>query len=636
VISPVPLITRVPLCLERSGDGADSAVVTQFDMGSLEKVGLVKMDFLGLRNLRVIDEALRLIGPGAPDVDRLPDADPKTFEMLCKGDAHGVFQLESPGMRDLLKRFKPKNLEDLDQLIALYRPGPMQNIEQYLRRRQGREKVTALLPAMLPMLENTWGIIVYQEQVMRIAVEIGGLSLAQADLLRRAMSKKDPELLEKHRGEFVAGAKGKGLKAAEADQLFGLLAEFAAYGFNKSHSASYALVAYQTAWLKAHHAAPFLCALLSSEAGNADRVVATLSECRRMGLEALPPDVNQSGAMFTVDQGRIRFGLAAVKNVGVAAMQALLSERGKGGPFKGFDDLLSRVDSRLMNARMVESLIKAGALDSLGSGHRAALLAELPTRLGQAQRRHEELESGQTSLFDVQGGGGGSSPAPAPAGAGAGAGTGVPSWIDSVKLGFEKQVLGFYVSGHPLRRYERLIGALGAVDVSRLKELKDGAPVLACGVVLGVKQQLTKRKESFARVMLEDFEGLVEILVWPKAWESCKELLKKDAMLAVRGRADLSGDEAKISAEEVLELQAAPSKLAKALHLGLDAADAEAAQQLQEWLKNFRGSLPVRLHWRKGKDEVEQKLGAGNGASALGPALEALFNLAGVEIRFEL
>jgi DNA polymerase-3 subunit alpha len=342
-------------------------------MGSLEKVGLVKMDFLGLRNLRVIDEALRLIRHDAPDVDALADADPLTFDMLGRGESHGVFQLESPGMRDLLKRFKPRNLEDLDQLGALYRPGPMQHIDLFLRRRQGKEKATVMLPAMQSILAGTHGIIVYQEQVMKIAVEVGGLSLGQADLLRRAMSKKDPDLLEKHRTEFVKGAQGRGLKAAQAEELFDLLAEFASYGFNKSHSAAYALVSYQTAWLKAHHSPEFLCALLSSEAGNADRVVGTMAECRRMGVDVLPPDVNESGALFTVSLGKIRFGLAAVKGVGVMAMQCLLEEREKGGKFSDLSDLLARVDLRQINARMVESLNNAGALDCLGQGHRAGL-----------------------------------------------------------------------------------------------------------------------------------------------------------------------------------------------------------------------------------------------------------------------
>ena len=629
VISPVPLIERVPLCVEKSseGEGETAMIVTQFDMGSLEKVGLVKMDFLGLRNLRVIEEALKLIGPGAPDVDKLEDADPRTFEMLARGDSHGVFQLESSGMRDLLKRFKPKNLEDLDQLIALYRPGPMQNIDQYLRRRQGKEKVAVMHPLMLPVLQNTCGIIVYQEQVMRIAVELGGLSLGQADLLRRAMSKKDPDLLEKHRAEFVQGAKKKGLDSAQAEALFDLLAEFASYGFNKSHSAAYALVAYQTAWLKARYPGEFLCALLSSESGNADRVVATMAEARRLGVEILPPDVNSSGTLFTVDGGKIRFGLAAIKNVGILAMQSLLAEREKDGQFKDFDDLLSRVDSRQMNARMVESLIKAGALDSLAQGRRSRLLAELPSRLGDAARKHDERESGQGSLFgDLN----------SPSQAAARVSDQVPDWAESVKLGFEKEVLGFYVSGHPLRKHERLMKALGAADLSRLKEARDGQALLACGVVLAVKQQMTRRNEAFARVTLEDFEGQVEVLVWPRTYEASKALLKKDAMLAVRGKADLSGDEAKISAEELFELGSAPTRLAKSVHVAIGADDEGAAKNFQEWVKKWKGSLPVTVHWRKDGESVAQKLGEAHKAALMAPALESLLALENVEIEFEI
>jgi DNA polymerase-3 subunit alpha len=611
VISPVPLIERVPLCLDRTADGTDESspgVVTQFDMASLEKVGLVKIDFLGLRTLRVIDGAVKGIADPTLDIDHLGDADAKTFEMLSHGFAHGVFQLESSGMRDLLKRFRPKCLEDLDQLIALYRPGPMHMIDEYLRRREGRQKTVLLLPELAPILKDTCGVIVYQEQVMKIAVEIGGLSLAKADLLRRAMSKKDQDLLEKHRLEFVAGASARGVNREKADELFDLLARFAEYGFNKSHSAAYALLAYQTAWLKAHYPAEFLCSLLSTESSNADRVVATLNECRRMGVEVLPPDLNESGVFFTLSQGRIRFGLAAIKNVGVAAVEAVIAERQKGGPFTSLEDLLSRCDSKAVNQRMAESLIKAGALDLICQGLRAQALAELPQLSTQAVTRHADREQGQTSLFDL---GAELLTAPKP-------GIKVPDWADSVKLGFEKEVLGFYVSGHPLRRFERLIKALGPVELSKVKDLKDSTAVLACGIVLGVKTQMTRRNELFARVMLEDFSGMLEVMVWPNTFAANKALIKKDAMLALRARVDLSNDEAKLSAEELVELELAPMRLPKTLHLELDDADDESSVALLAWIQAHPGNLPLVLHWKKGAEVVSQALPSAHRVSAAG------------------
>ncbi|MES2201524.1 MAG: DNA polymerase III subunit alpha [candidate division FCPU426 bacterium] len=607
VISPVPLIERVPLCLDKAAtENAAATVVTQFDMGSLEKVGLVKMDFLGLRTLRILETALGLIQGAKPDIDHLPDADPEAFAMLAAGHSHGIFQLESPGMRDLLKRFKPRCLEDLDQLIALYRPGPMRMIDEYLRKREGKEPLNAPLPELLPLLKNTCGVILYQEQVMTIAVQIGGLSLAKADLLRRAMSKKDPELLEGHREEFCRGAKAHGLGSDKAGELFDLLARFAEYGFNKSHSACYALVAYQTAWLKAHYPAEFLCALMSAEAGNADKVVATLAECRRLGLSVAPPDVNESGALFTISGGKIRFGLAAIKNVGVGAMELLLEDRKKAGPFKDMRDLLSRVDPRALNTRMVESLIKAGALDSLyPSGYgRAKAMADLPQLVGGAARMAEDRMLGQGSLFgDSEGN------LSAPVAAAEAGGNGVAAlanWSDSVKLGFEKEMLGFYVTGHPLGRHERLIRALRPHGLAQLADLRDGTPLKVCGIVLGLKTQTTKRGEVFARAMLEDFEGMLEVLVWPMALAPCKAWLKKDALVLVKGRLDLSGEEPKISAEELIDLESLP-KAARALHLRSDAMDASATD-LVHWIAEHPGSLPVHLHWIKGDRELVQKL----------------------------
>jgi len=607
VIGQGPLIDEVPLAL---ATGHDGGVVTQYDMASLERVGLVKMDFLGLRTLSVLDEACRLIsaaGGSVPDLDTLPDGDEATFAMLAKGDSHGVFQLESWGMRDLLKRFKPRNVEDLDQLIALFRPGPMRMIDEYLKRRDGTVPVTYDLPQLKPILEKTSGVIVYQEQVMRIAMDVAGFSAGGADLLRRAMGKKDPELLEKQRVAFVKGAGQRGVGTAAADKLFDLLARFAEYGFNKAHSAAYALLAYQTGWLKARHPAAFLAALLSSEMGNPDRVQAAMAEARRSGVQLLGPDVNHSQTRFSLEAGQLRFGLAAVRHVGEGAMDALVAARGA-KPFASLDDLLERCDNSLLNLKAMEYLVKAGALDSLalGGSGRAGLLAHLPMSADRATRRRAELESGQGSLFPSRPGEempGTSGQALPPSGS-------VPAWDELQRLAFEKEALGFYLSGHPLDRWQAVLKAFRCRPLTGLEGGRDGAALRCGGVVLGVKQQVTKRGESMARITLEDLEGVAELIVWPKVMEASRSLVCKDALLLVKGRLDLSGDEARISVEELLPLEEAVQR-SLGLHVRLGGSRPKAAEKLLAWAKARPGRTPLWLHVSGGGDEVVQKAGLG-------------------------
>jgi DNA polymerase-3 subunit alpha len=618
VIGQGPLEQEVPLC---GGGSGESGVVTQFDMASLERVGLVKIDFLGLRTLSVLDEALRLItlqGPGAPDLDALPDGDPQAFGMLARGESHGVFQLESWGMRDLLRRFKPRNVEDLDQLIALFRPGPMRMIDEYVRRREGSVPVRYDLPGLEPILSGTYGVIVYQEQVMRIAMDIAGFTAAGADLLRRAMGKKDPELLEKQRKTFVEGCVQRGIPAQKADPLFDLLARFAEYGFNKAHSAAYAVLAYQTAWLKAHHPAAFLSAELSSSMGNPDRTQATLSEARRLGVEVLGPDVNASQARFSLDQGRLRFALAAVRHVGEAAMLSLVRVRSD-APFASLADLLARCDASLVNGKAVEHLIKAGALDSLcqgGSGGRSALMAELPLAADRAVRLREERDSGQGSLFSEDGAGRGR--------AEAAAALDPPPWTDLQRLAFEKEALGFYLSGHPLDRFSGVLKAYRCAPLASLAEGRDGAALCVGGMVLAVKQQVTKRGEAMARVTLEDLEGVCEVILWPRVLEAARGLVRKDAMLLVKGRLDLGGDEARVSADEVHTLEDALPR-AKGLHVRLSPGAAGGVETLAAWARSKPGVLPFWIHLDDGRRTVLQK--AGHGVALSVPGLRELEEL---------
>ena len=620
VIGDEPLINLVPLA-QASGEGG---VLTQFDMAGLERIGLVKMDFLGLRTLSVLDECLSLLraeGVALPDLDHLPDGDPEVFAMLGRGEALGVFQLESWGMRDLLKRFKPKSLEDLDQLIALFRPGPMRMIDEYLQRRAGTLPVRYPLPELEAILKPTYGIIVYQEQVMRVAMQVAGISAAGADLMRRAMGKKDPELLEKQRGGFVSGAGARGVDREKADELFDLLARFAEYGFNKAHSAAYAVLAYQTAWLKAKYPAAFIAAVLSNEMGNTDKVVAVLAEARRAGVNILPPDINHGRARFTLEDGgkAVRFGLAAVKQVGESAIQQVEKARAQGGPFTSQDDLLARVEGNLLNAKAVEALIKAGALDGLhaqGANGRADLLAHLPISLERASRVRSERELGQGDLF-------GSGDAPGDA-APVQAGSQVLSWEELEQWAYEKEVLGFYVSGHPLSRWEAVLKAFRCQSLATLDQGRDSQAVWVGGIVLGVKHSVTKRQEAMARLTLEDFEGIAEVLIWPRVLEVARPLVRKDALLLVRGRLDLSGDDAKVSAEEILSLEQGLAR-AKALHVKLDPLKPAQAQSLHQWALQFTGKQSLWLHMNEPGRDVVQKAGFG---LALTPAsLESLAEL---------
>jgi len=467
VISDEPLEEYIPLYK----DPKRPELITGYAMGPIEKLGLLKMDFLGLRTLTVLANTVALIKESRGldlDLDRLPLDDKKTYEMLSEAKTFGVFQLESSGMRDALRGLRPEQLEDLIAMVSLYRPGPMELIPDFIQRKHGRSKITYEHPAMEKFTRETYGIMVYQEQIMQIASEMAGFTMGEADILRRAMGKKDRELMAKQREKFITGCRERNTAPAKAERVWELMEKFAGYGFNKSHAAAYGLVAYQTAYFKANYPVEFMAALLTSEMGDTDKIVKYIEECRAMGIQVVPPDVNVSAVQFSVAGDTVRFGLAAIKNVGEAAMQSILKARSGEGSFKTLEDFCARVDLRLVNRRVVESLIKAGAFDSLGLT-RAHLLATTDTALESGQRQQRDRAEGQGSFFEIL-------PA-APVRASAPAEI-TPEWETDQRLAFEKEVLGFYISGHPLARYRGVVEPLGITTSADLAAKGHGARVI--------------------------------------------------------------------------------------------------------------------------------------------------------------
>jgi DNA polymerase III subunit alpha len=548
VISDEPLMERVPLYK----DPKRPELITGYAMGPIEKLGLLKMDFLGLKTLTVITDTLRLIKESrglALDGDALPLDDARTYQLLSEARTFGVFQLESAGMRDALKRLRPQRIEDIIAMVALYRPGPMDLIEDFVNRKHGRAPIAYEHPLMERHLQETYGIMVYQEQVMQLAAELAGFSLGEADTLRKAMGKKDRELMAQQREKFLSGCKANKIDPRKAERVWDLMEKFAGYGFNKSHAACYGVVAYQTAYLKANYPTEFMAALLTSEMDKTDKIVQYVEETRAMGLRVEPPDVNVSRVQFTVAGDAIHFGLAAIKNVGATAIDSIVRAREADGPFASLDDFCARVDLRLVNRRVVECLIKAGACDSLRST-RAGLLAALDQAMEGGQRRQRDREEGQVSLFDAPGGG--AAPPAAPAAAAL-----VPEWPQEEMLAFEREVLGFYLSGHPLEQYRdlgRRIGALGAGD---LAARATGARVLLLGQVSAFTESATKSGNRMAFATLELVDGSVPITVFPEPYRSCAGALRHKGPVIVRGRTDDSDKGRVVLAEEIKPLEEA-------------------------------------------------------------------------------
>ncbi len=528
VVAPEPLEEFLPLYKDQK----TGAINTQYSMKYVELVGLVKFDFLGLKNLTVIENAVKLVRAGKDplfDITTLRDDDQASYDLITAGNTTGVFQLESSGMKEMLVKLKPSCFEDVIAACALYRPGPLGSgmVDDFIDRKHGRKEVVYDLPQLEPILKDTYGVIVYQEQVMQISRSLAGYSLGQADLLRRAMGKKDDKEMTRQKGLFLEGAKANKLDPKKAEAIFDLMHKFAEYGFNKSHSAAYALIAYQTAYLKAHYPVEFMAALLSCDMDSTDKVVKNISDCREQGIDVLPPDINTSGLSFTVVGTSMRFGLGAVKNVGAGAIEAILEAR-TDGPFKSLYDFCERVDLRKVNKRVVESLIKCGAFDSTGAT-RSSQMEGLETASAYGQKLQEEKASAQVSLFGAEEVSRGNS-------------TGgmklpdTPEWHDKEKLAYEKEALGFLITGHPLDRYIYDIKRLANTDIASMVEMADGSEVRICGIVAALKEITTKKGDRMGFVTIEDLTGSVEITVFSDIYAAASPLLKTDDPLLVVGK----------------------------------------------------------------------------------------------------
>jgi DNA polymerase-3 subunit alpha len=571
VISPVPLDELVPLFKTKNDE-----IVTAYDMKAVEKMGLLKMDFLGLTTLTIVDDALKLILQNCGekvDLEKVALDDHATYERVFhNGYTSGIFQFESEGMRDVLRRYKPSTLEDLTALNALYRPGPIQGgmIDDFIERKWGRRRVEYELPELEKLLKETLGVIVYQEQVMQIANVLAGYSLGEADLLRRAMGKKDPDEMGKQRDRFLSGAHERGFPKEKSEKIFDLMQQFAGYGFNKSHSAAYALLAYHTAYLKTHYSVQFMAALLTSVTGKTDDVVKYIKECREMGIPVEAPDINLSDSSFTPHGEAIRFGLAAVKNLGQNAIQSIVEARKLVGSFRSIYQFCEKVDLRLLNKRVLESLIKSGAMDSLG--RRAQLFAVLDKAMEQAQKAHRDAQAGQHGLFGVF------DEQPSHAND---ALPETPDWDESTRLQYEKEVLGFFISGHPLEKYADKLEDLHALSTAALNAMKrstaKGEEIFAAGVFGGVRVLKSKRGELYANVTLEDMEGRIEAMIFPEAFRRLGEKVKLEVPVLVKGSVRVEeGAAPKLAISEITPLEEAKPRLAKALRLRISLADASA------------------------------------------------------------
>lgn len=544
VISQEPLTAYLPL--QKTTEGG---VSTQFPMGTVEELGMLKMDILGLRTLTVIGDALQWVKEVHDiqlDLSTLPLENKETYEMLSRGESIGVFQLESSGMRTILKNLRPERFEDLIALVALYRPGPLGSgmVEDFIARKHGEVPVEYPHPKLEQLLEETYGVILYQEQVMRIASELAGFSLGKADLLRRAMGKKKPEIIAGQRKDFIEGASKNNVDPETAGKIFDLMAHFAGYGFNKSHSAAYALIAFQTAYLKAHYPVEFMAALLTSIMDNPDKVPLYMEECKALGINILPPDVNKSLVDFTVSEGQIRFGLAAVKNVGRNAIQAIIDARQE-GPFKSLQDFCERVDLHVMTKRMLESLIKCGAFNSFGGLNRKQLMTIAERCMEAGHQLQADKSLGQVSLFDVV------------------AEDFEPAiQVEEMEdfppgeiLSMEREILGFYISGHPMENYRPAIDKYISHHIGELDHVKEGESVIIAGIVTKLKTSITKRKEMMAYVTLEDTTGNAVILVFPQAYEKYSSFLAEEAALLVKAKVSLQEDERRLFCESVTDVE---------------------------------------------------------------------------------
>ncbi|WP_304509157.1 DNA polymerase III subunit alpha [Anaerotignum sp.] len=610
VICKEPVMEYVPLSAN------DGQVNTQYTMTLLEELGILKMDFLGLRTLTVIQNAVQeveRIHGVAIDIDAIPDDDGEVYQLISQGKTEGVFQLESAGMKQFMRELQPKRLEDLIAGISLYRPGPMDFIPKYIKGKNNPENIQYTHESLEPILQNTYGCIVYQEQVMQIVRDLAGYSLGRSDLVRRAMSKKKAAVMAEERknfvygvGEEVPGCVKHGIPAEVAEKIFDEMTDFAKYAFNKSHAACYAVVGYQTAWLKAHYPVEFMAALMTSVMDNASKVSSYIEECKKMGIALLPPDINEGYGHFSVSKGRIRFGLAAIKNVGRSVVNALVAERKKGASFQSMTDFCNRMETGEINKRSIESLIKAGAMDSLG-GARSQYMAIYKSILdGIGQARKNNI-AGQLNLFEMDMGEESyqlQDDLPK-----------VAEYEPRDKLAMEKEVLGIYVSGHPLAEYQDRLSRktshnsldfLPDEEGEERQQIADQTKVIIGGMIAGVSVKYTRNNDKMAFLTLEDFRGTVEVIVFPKVYQQFSELLLEETVILIKGRANVSADgEAKVIASQIQVLQLEEEKVPTTLWLKIENGKEISLQQIIAVLMRHKGNIPVYIYQEKTKDKMK-------------------------------
>jgi len=594
VIGCKPLVEDLPLFVDKEG-----SVMTQFAGPHIDEIGLIKFDFLGLKTLTMVSNIVRRIREGRGvevDVNDLPFDDKATYRMLAKGDAVGVFQMESGGMRKLLAQLRPATFEEIIAVLALFRPGPLDSgmVEEFIKRKHGKVEVSYPHPALKPILEPTYGVIVYQEQVMQIAQVLAGYSLGDADNLRRAMGKKDPEKMRIERERFVSGAEGKGLPEKLAGEIFDQMETFAMYGFNKSHSAAYALISFQTAYLKAHYPEEFFAGLLTLEMSDTDKTFKNIAACRERGIGILPPDVNVSREDFTVmrepaDNGLrpIRFGLGAVRGVGARAIESIIAARDDGGAFTSLADFCKRTQGQQVNKKVVEGLIKCGAFDFSGESRRR-LLEGLDRCLQWAAAEARNAETQQMGLFGAGTAGIDSEPTLPD----------VTPWTDREMLGAEREALGFYISGHPLDKYERDLRKFTNASAEVLRNRSDQGKVSVGGVIQGLRLRNSRKGDRYASFTLEDKTGTVEVICWPETYRKLGIDLATDEPVCVSGTLEVGDERCQIIADEVILFVDARGRQVQQVHFALRAerADAAAMRVLRSTLEQFSGDCPAFLH----------------------------------------
>jgi len=598
VISDKPLTVYTPL-----QEGQEGISLTQYPMGVLEEVGLLKMDFLGLRNLTIIEKTLDWIKQTKRlniDFHQIADHDEATYKLLCNGNTKGVFQLESPGITKVLKELKPSNFEDIVAVLALYRPGPMQFIPDYINAKHGKRVVSYPHDNLESILKDTYGIIVYQEQIMQIASKMAGFSLGEADLLRRAVGKKKREILVKERDHFVKGAVNNGYDDETANQVYDMIVRFADYGFNRSHAVAYGVIAFQTAYLKAHYPAEFMTALISESLGNPSKVIEYIEEARKMGIDVLPPDVVLSDYSFKIEAGRIRFGLAAIKNIGTQVIESIISIRGKNDRYSSVMDFCMKVDSKVCNRKTMEALILSGALDSFGV-HRKQLMSNLDDLLERVSKKRKLLDDLQINIFDdlveekteefdwIE----------------------VEPYTEQELLQNEKEVLGIYISGHPLKSYQDILDKYVTHSIDELSSLADGSVIMLGGLIIDAKVILTKKGEQMAFVQLEIDSNILEVVIFPRQYREYQVELMKDQGILVQGKLNLHDDEPKIIADKIVLLSKVVNRSKKEeekkiiIKITKENENYGKLKELKAYLEQNKGDTPVIIYYESNKRTIQ-------------------------------